>query len=72
MDGINIAEFYLKTSPTYYISYCKFEHLDCRHLWRKKLTFNGICIVFDPLLAVDYHKDQIKKNKIADASFELG
>ena len=40
--NINMSEFFSKTSPSYYISHCKFEHIDCRRFWTKVTTINGV------------------------------
>ena len=60
----------MDTSPSYYISYCKLEHIDCRRFWRKKLTLSGVCIVFDPLIAVEQHKALL--DDVTDMKFEVG
>jgi len=49
---VNMTEFFSSTSPMYYVTHCKLEHIDCRKYWRKVLTLNGACIEFDPILAI--------------------
>ena len=49
---VNMTEFFSNTSPMYYVTHCKLEHIDCRKYWRKVLTLNGACIEFDPILAI--------------------
>ena len=63
-SSINISDFYEKTSTGYFITHCKFQHLDCQKYWRKITTLNGICIEFNPIWAVDDYRQQLERQKI--------
>ena len=58
--------------PSYYVAHCLFEHLDCKSLWRRKVTKMGTCIEFDPSLAVNQYNKSLEQELVKDMAFEVG
>ena len=72
VDQINLTDFFNRTSPTYYVAHCLFEHIDCRSLWRRTTTVMGVCIEFDPEQAVRQYTESVDATLVKDMAFELG
>ena len=70
-EEINLKDFFELTSPTFYVYHCQFERIDCRNMWKKVTTINGICLEFDPLKVSDAYHDQVSRQSIKDKDFEF-
>ena len=70
-ENINMTEFFERTSPHYYIYSCQFEHIDCRRMWRKVTTINGVCLEFNPLEAMNQYKKTLSQMQVKDNAFEF-
>ena len=62
---IDLKKFFWDTEPDYFMYYCKIQHLDCRHAWKKISTLNGICAEFNPseLIRAEQNKKKMVKNQ---------
>lgn len=47
----------IKTLPNYLMVHCVIEFLDCRFLWEKVFSMNGLCYRFDIQKAIERHNE---------------
>ena len=70
-DEINMKQFFEQTSPNYYVYHCQFEQIDCRGMWKKVTTINGVCLEFDPLRVSEANQDRLSRLKVKNKDFEF-
>ena len=70
--NVDMKDFFELTSPSYYIYHCQFEQIDCRMMWKKVMTLNGVCLEFDPLTILQDNQRRTAQNKVKDIAFEFG
>ena len=70
-DKINVKEFFEQTSPNFYVYHCRFEQIDCRGMWKKVTSINGMCLEFDPLHASETYQDKVSRKKVKDKDFDF-
>ena len=47
-NTVNLTDFFTKTSPGYWVSYCFFGNYDCSGDFQLYYTIHGICLRIDP------------------------
>ncbi|CAG5079914.1 Oidioi.mRNA.OKI2018_I69.PAR.g9417.t1.cds [Oikopleura dioica] len=57
LNQIDLAEFMINTLPNYLMVHCVLEFLDCRFLWEKVFSMNGLCYRFDVQKAIERHNE---------------
>lgn len=70
-DSVNMTEFFQNTSPGYFIYHCQFGHIDCRRMWRKVVTFYGVCLEFNPVSIIDSYSSRMENILVKDKAFEF-
>ena len=44
---LNMTKFMSRTVPDTQILYCVYRKIDCKSMWKFKLTMNGLCLVLN-------------------------
>ena len=62
LNELNVTEFMLKTRPTFFITKCRLNAMNCKLSWKPRQTVLGTCLeletrlVRDPRLAKENEK----------------
>ena len=48
LNRINLTEFATKTNPWFFIWKCELNDMDCKYVWKPRLTYLGRCMELDP------------------------
>ena len=61
LNAINLTQFYIDTTPVYFMFHCEMDGLNCRKHWKIRRTLFGSCLKLDTNNAYEHELNRHRK-----------